>query len=155
MNQLHGNEQFKPNTTVAAIIHHKGKFLCVEELEGNKRVYNQPAGHLESNESLLSAVKREVFEETGLNLSPDYLSGIYYFHRPDLQLYFLRFCFVFEISSLLESSPQDDEILATHWLSYEEVLQKKSMLRSSMVLECFNDYLAGVNIPLTSIKTNL
>ena len=155
MSQSHGEQQFKPNTTVAAIIHHQGKFLIVEELENNERVYNQPAGHLESNESLLSAIEREVLEETGLRLSPDYLSGIYYFHRPDLQLYFLRFCFVFELSSLLESSPQDNEILATHWLSYEEVLNKKPLLRSSMVLECIDDYLAGVNIPLTAIKTNL
>ena len=89
----HSENQFKPNTTVAAIIVHNDKYLLVEELENGKIVYNQPAGHLEADENLIDAAKREVLEETGLALEPEYLSGIYYFHRPELNLYFLRFCF--------------------------------------------------------------
>ena len=66
----HGSGQFKPNTTVAAVVMYKDKFLLVEELEHGNTVYNQPAGHLESDESLVSAIKRELKEETGLSLSP-------------------------------------------------------------------------------------
>jgi len=151
----HGTEQFKPNTTVAAIIHHQGRFLFVEEFDNNQRVYNQPAGHLEADESLITAVKREVLEETGLLLAPDYLCGIYYFHRPELQLYFLRFCFVIELESCLIGQPQDDEIIDTHWFSLDEIKEKRQQLRSSMVLECIEDYLAGNKIPLSQLKTNL
>jgi len=151
----HGIEQFKPNTTVAAIIHHQGRFLFVEEYDNNQRVYNQPAGHLESGESLITAIKREVVEETGLSLEPDYLCGIYYFHRPDLHLYFLRFCFVMELDSCLIAHPQDDEIIDTHWLSYEQIIERRQSLRSSMVLECIEDYLAGNKIPLSQLKSNL
>jgi len=159
MSHAHGSEQFKPNATVAAVIHYQGKFLLVEELENGKTVYNQPAGHLEAEEDLIAAIEREVLEETGLTLSPDYLCGIYYFHRPDLELYFLRFCFVIELNALLSAEPQDEEIITTHWLTLAEIKSKQSQLRSSMVMECIEDYLAGLvtgkKIELSSLKSNL
>lgn len=151
----HGAKQFKPNTTVAAVIHHQGKFLFVEEIDNGKVVFNQPAGHLEENESLITAIKREVLEETGLALEPNYLCGIYYFHRPDLKLYFLRFCFVIELKQWLTGQPQDSEIIDTHWLTLEQIKEKRQVLRSSMVLECIEDYLAGNKIPLSQLKSNL
>lgn len=159
MNSKHGADQFKPNTTVAAIIHHNNKFLLVEEIENGNIVFNQPAGHLESKESLIDAIKREVFEETGLSLSPEYLSGIYYFHRPDLSLYFLRFCFVIELDEFLTAQPQDNEIIATHWLTFDEIKAKKEQLRSAMVIDCIEDFLSnlisGKKIELSSLKSNL
>jgi len=151
----HGSEQFKPNTTVAAIVYCQDKFLLVEEEEHGKRVFNQPAGHIEAKESIAEGAARELKEETGLALKPSYLCGIYYFHRPDLNLYFLRFCFVFSIENIITAQPQDDEIIATHWLTYEQILEKKEQLRSSMVLECIEDYLAGQKIPLTALKSHI
>ena len=47
----HGADQFKPNTTVAAVIHCQGKYLLVEEVENGHVVFNQPAGHIEANEN--------------------------------------------------------------------------------------------------------
>lgn len=151
----HGEKQFKPNTTVAAVIVYQNKFLLVEEIENNRHVFNQPAGHLEAKENLIDAAKREIYEETGLALEPQYCSGIYYFHRPELSLYFLRFCFVIELDELLESTPNDDEILATHWFTLEEIIERKNQLRSSMVLECIEDYLNGQKINLAAFKSNL
>ncbi|NQZ21946.1 MAG: hypothetical protein HRT53_07780 [Colwellia sp.] len=46
INSDHGDEQFKPNATVAAVIVHQNKFLLVEEIENGKNVFNQPAGHV-------------------------------------------------------------------------------------------------------------
>lgn len=151
----HGQSQFKPNTTVAAVIVHQDRYLFVEEVDNGVHVLNQPAGHLEANEHLIDAVKREVVEETGLTLTPDYLSGIYYFYRPELNLYFLRFCFVFELPEALETQPQDDEILATHWLSLAQLKSSSLQLRSPMVLECVEDYIAGKKMPLSMLKSNL
>ena len=90
----HGDDQFKPNTTVADVIVCENKYLLVEELENGKKVFNQPAGQIDSGENLIAATEREILEETGLALSPQYLNGIYYYHRPELKLYFMRFCFV-------------------------------------------------------------
>jgi phosphatase NudJ len=159
INSEHGVDQFKPNATVAAVVVHQNKFLLVEEIENGKKVFNQPAGHLEANENLIAAIEREVLEETGLALSPDYASGIYYFHRPEINLYYLRFCFVIELDSFLKGTPQDDEIIDTHWLTFEEIKGKSAQLRSELVLECIEDYLSiresGKKISLSSLKSNL
>jgi len=155
----HGDDQFKPNATVAAVIVHQNKFLLVEEIENGKKVFNQPAGHLEANENLITAIEREILEETGLALTPDYVSGIYYLHRPEINLYYLRFCFVIELNSFEQGLPQDDEIIDTHWLTLKEIKEKSSQLRSKLVLECIQDYLSiresGKKISLSSLKSNL
>ena len=110
----HGSDQFKPNTTVAVVVAYHNKFLLVEELEHGKTVYNQPAGHLESNESLISAIERELKEETGLTLSPEYLCGIYYYYRTAINLYYLRFCFVIELDAILPTQPEDNDLSLIH-----------------------------------------
>ena len=48
-----------PHITVASIIEKDGKYLFVEELVENKKVLNQPAVHLEENETLEEACVRE------------------------------------------------------------------------------------------------
>ena len=42
---------WKPNVTIASIVELDGKFLMVEEESVSGPVLNQPAGHLEPNES--------------------------------------------------------------------------------------------------------
>jgi phosphatase NudJ len=151
----HGSDQFKPNTTVAAVVTYQNKFLLVEEREHGKTVYNQPAGHLERDESLVSAIKRELKEETGLVITPEYLCGIYYYYRAAINLYYLRFCFVIELDTILPTQPEDDEIIACHWLNLAEIKEKSVQLRSPLVLECIEDYLEGKKIPLSHLKSNL
>lgn len=88
------SQRYKPNVTVACIIHatSQDKYLMVEEwIEGEQR-FNQPAGHLEANESLIQACEREVFEETGLSLKAQGLVGIYQFSASE-DLAFVRFTF--------------------------------------------------------------
>jgi len=62
---------WKPHLTVAAVLQHAGRFLLVEERVAGQRVYNQPAGHLEDNETLPDAVVREAREETAWQFKPD------------------------------------------------------------------------------------
>ena len=151
----HGSEQFKPNTTVAVVVCYQDKFLLVEELEHCVTVYNQPAGHLESDESLIHAIQRELKEETGLSLLPEYLCGIYYYYSASINLYYLRFCFVIELDDFLPTQPQDEEIIACHWFTLAEIKAKSAQLRSPLVLECIEDYLSGKKIPLSHLKSNL
>ena len=56
--------------TVAALIENEGRFLMVQERISGKSVYNQPAGHLEDNETLVDAVIRETREETAWQFEP-------------------------------------------------------------------------------------
>lgn len=52
---------FKPHVTVACVVHAKGKFLVVEETINGKALWNQPAGHLEADETLVQAAERELW----------------------------------------------------------------------------------------------
>ena len=98
---------------------------------------------------------RELQEETGLSQSPEHLCGIYYYYRSDINLYYLRFCFVIELASMVECQPQDDEIIACHWLTLAEIKAKSAQLRSPLVLECIEDHLSGKKIELSHLKSNL
>ncbi len=53
-----------PPITVATIVERAGKFLMVKENSQGLLVYNQPAGHVEVEESLFDAAIRETLEET-------------------------------------------------------------------------------------------
>ncbi|WP_394176898.1 NUDIX hydrolase [Thalassotalea litorea] len=145
--------QFKPNVTVAAIIHCNGKFLMVEEWQDEQWVYNQPAGHLEPDESITDGLIREVKEETGLIVEPGVLCGIYYFHLPRSNLFYLRFCFIVELEDWLETQPMDTDINRALWMTFDEILEKSQQLRSPMVLNGIQDYLAGTTYPLSILKS--
>src|SRR5262249_30852067 len=72
------------DVTVAAIVESRGRFLMVEERAGaDQLVFNQPAGHLERGESLLTAVIREALEETGHRFDPEHVVGFYLWNSLD------------------------------------------------------------------------
>ena len=56
---------WQPDVTVATVVVRDGRLLQVEESIAGALVLNQPAGHLEPDESLLQAALRETLEETG------------------------------------------------------------------------------------------
>lgn len=132
--------------TVAAIIERQGRFLMVEETDGAspERVLNQPAGHVEPGESLLDAVRRETLEETGLRFEPEALLGVYQLRAHNGQDY-TRVCFTGRVPEGGQAAPQDPDILACHWLDREAIALRP---RSTMVLRCLDDYLAGRRWPL-------
>ena len=68
---------WQPHITVATVIEDDGRFLFVEEVKAGRLVLNQPAGHLEANESLREAALRETLEETGWDVELTALLGIY------------------------------------------------------------------------------
>ena len=66
-------DQWHPHVTVASLATRDGRYLLVQETYNGKSVINQPAGHLEKDETLLQAVVRETLEETGWNFVPKFL----------------------------------------------------------------------------------
>jgi phosphatase NudJ len=132
-------ERYKPNTTVACVIHCQGKFLLVEERINGAIKFNQPAGHLEANESIIEACAREIVEETGLALSPQAIVGIYQFSASD-ELAFVRYTFCIELSEQRQALPLDSAIITTHWLSLAEIIALGSQLRSPLVVKSIADF---------------
>ncbi|UJX27006.1 NUDIX hydrolase [Pseudoalteromonas sp. CF6-2] len=140
----------KPNVTVAAIVTYQDKFLLVKERDKytGQICYNQPAGHLEANETLAEAARRELIEETGINLNANHLVGIYNLHAAN-GVHYMRFSFAFICPELFVPSPQDDDIISADWFSIEQI--KSLPLRSPLVLKCIEDHLAGNAYPLSLI----
>lgn len=140
--------------TVAAVVHYQSKFLFVEEIDKKSqlRVLNQPAGHVEENEDLLTAICRELLEETGLNLTPSHWLGISQLHAANNHRY-VRVNFIFEPTSLPKHyGPQDSDILALHWYSEQELLDSAIAVRSQLVLDAIQLFQQGVRLPLNLIQ---
>ena len=146
-------EVWRPSVTVAAVIERDGRFLFVEEAIDGRRVLNQPAGHLDPGESLLQACAREVMEETAHAFTPEALVGVYRWKYEPKDLTYLRFCFSGKALSFDESRKLDKEIVALHWLSFQELKERKSEHRSPLVQKCVEDYLAGRRYPLEVLSS--
>jgi phosphatase NudJ len=141
--------------TVAAVVAYQGKFLLVEERDKQSQnlVLNQPAGHVESNEDLITAVERELFEETGLVLKADGWLGISQLIAGNGHRY-VRVNFYFEPDSLsVAYQPQDADILALHWLTLQQLTEHQLPERSQLVSDAMLQYQQGVRLPLALIKS--
>ena len=141
-----------PHITVATVVEHKGKFLMVREKSNDRIVYNQPAGHLEENESLIAAAKRETLEETAWHIKVTQLLGIYQYTSEENGVSYVRHCFIAEPIEENTGSLLDEDIIEAVWLEPKTIEQKKSELRSPLVLQAVQDYLDGVTFPLGLIS---
>jgi phosphatase NudJ len=142
---------WKPTVTVAAVIERDHRFLIVEEQIDGQRVFNQPAGHVEINESPLAAVIRETCEETAWQFRPQALIGVYVWRKPDSDCDTLRIAFTGELISHDAEQALDHPVVATHWLTRPELVARSALLRTPLVLRCIDDYLAGQRAPLAAL----
>jgi 8-oxo-dGTP pyrophosphatase MutT (NUDIX family) len=146
---------WKPDLTVAAIVEREGRFLLVEERIRGRRVFNQPAGHVEDRETLLAAVARETLEETAWHFTPEHLLGIYLWRAPVSGHSTLRLAFIGSVTDHDPIRTLDPPVLATHWLTREEILSRGSALRSPLVMRCIEDYLSGRRLPLDAASSSI
>jgi len=138
-----------PRITVAAVVPDGNRYLLVEERIDGRLVLNQPAGHLDVNESLIDAVIRETREETAWAVRPIGLIGIYQLLLP--QVHFVRMTFLCEALEHDSKQALDTEIVRTHWLTREEIASHVVPQRSALVLRCIDDHIAGRLWPLEQI----
>lgn len=140
-----------PHATVAVIVEDQhNRFLVVEERSRGEIVFNQPAGHVEENEAILSAAHRETLEETGWEVELQHFIGLYTYRAPANGVTYYRFCF--SASPVRQASHQlDDEIIAAHWMTPEAIRNLGDRLRSPLVLRCIEDYRKGRRFPLDVI----
>ena len=154
--------RWKPSVTVAAIIARRvagePQFLLVEEHTPEGLNLNNPAGHLDPQESPQQGVMREVLEETARVFTPDRLVGVYLsrFQRPSSgeDVTYLRFAFGGGVGEPDPQCPLDDGIVRTLWMTLAELRASRARHRSPHVLGCIEDYLAGRSYPLDAITTD-
>ncbi len=140
-----------PDITVAAVTQTAERFLIVEERINRRLVFNQPAGHVEHGESLLTAVIREVQEETAWRFVPEALLGVYLWRNPSSGRSTLRFAFVGAVADHDAAQPLDRGIVRTHWLSQPELLQRQAQLRSPLVMRCIEDFQRGTFLAMSAV----
>ena len=143
-------KRWKPNSTVATVVERttrkNGKdekeYLFVHELREGKKVYNQPAGHLDEGESLINAAIRETREETGWDIEVTNLVGIYRFVGNNGVTYMRH---VFAATPIKHHPEQslDSGIIEAVWMNYNDILNHIDLARSPMVKSALDDYLKG------------
>jgi 8-oxo-dGTP pyrophosphatase MutT (NUDIX family) len=148
---------WQPDVTVATIVVDGGRLLCVEEHGDGRLVINQPAGHLEPDESLEQAALRETREETGWDVRLTAFVGAYQWKAP-VQAdgsggrHYLRFAFAAEPVRHDPSRALDEGIVRALWMTPAELDAGRARHRSPLVWQVVADYLAGQRHPLPVLK---
>ena len=140
-----------PHVTVATVIEKDGKFLLVEEYADGKQVYNQPAGHLDENESLTEAAIRETLEESCWEVELQGLVGITLYTAPSNGVTYHRTTFFAKALRERTDLECDKGILRAVWLSYDEIVALKDKMRSELVIKTIDQYREGHRYPLEFI----
>ncbi|GHC30860.1 NUDIX hydrolase [Kushneria pakistanensis] len=149
--------RFLPHVTVAAVVIDRDRFLLVEERDrmntaSSITVFNQPAGHLEADESLIDAVHRETLEESGWEIALEGYLGLYINTAPNDVVYHSHTFLARPIRQV--SQTLDDGITGANWYSLAQVerLERTHRLRSPLVARRIRDALEERPYPLTLIR---
>ena len=137
-----------PHVTVATIIEKNEKFLMVEEDLHGKKILNQPAGHLDEGETLIQAAIRETLEETAWKVKINHLIEFAQWTSPNSNTHFLRACFAGTAIKHFPEQKLDEGIIRSLWMSRDEVVQNVHRLRSPLVLNHIDHYIAGKKFDL-------
>jgi len=147
---------WQPDVTVATVVVRDGRVLCVEERVDGHVVINQPAGHLEPDESLQEAALRETREETGWDVRLTAFVGAYQWKAPLTDhgggRHYLRFAFAAEPVQHDAARKLDEGIVQAVWMTPDELQNTPSRHRSPLVWQVVSDYLAGSRYPLSMLQ---
>ena len=143
----------RPNLTVATVVFNEDKFLMVREKSDGKLVYNQPAGHVEPEESITAAAIRETLEETAWEVRIQGYLGVYQHTSTDNGISYVRHCFIAEPVVHRNALALDPDIESALWLTRAELENLQEEMRSPMVLRAIEDFNQGISFPLTLFRT--
>jgi ADP-ribose pyrophosphatase YjhB (NUDIX family) len=143
---------FRPDITVATVAERDGRFLFVEERVRGALVLNQPAGHLEPDESVLDAAVRETLEESAWEVELTGLVAIYQWVEPVEQRPLIRFTFAARPLRERAGAALDTGIERALWLTEAEARSARFAPRSPFVLRSLDDYRARRPLPLDTLS---
>ncbi|NCN82532.1 MAG: NUDIX domain-containing protein [Candidatus Pacebacteria bacterium] len=115
--------------TLECFVKKDGKYLMLHR-SPNKRIMSDvwmaPGGHREFNEGLFACARREIKEETGLDIKNLRVIATGNAHLQDLdQEFFFHFVEADYAGGEVIPEPENGELV---WLTPEEMLQKENML---------------------------
>ncbi|MHA2363067.1 MAG: NUDIX domain-containing protein [Candidatus Hodarchaeales archaeon] len=120
---------------VGGIVIDEEKVLLVQLTYGRtKGNWLIPGGFIESGETLQEGVRREVFEETGVQVEPEGIIGVRSMVRSDnlTDLYCVLICKLISKPSLL--SPQTQEIARAAWIPLNQIQEDPKVLHYTKLI---------------------
>lgn len=120
--------------TNVCLLHRDGKYLLQDRVSSDWHGYALPGGHVEPNESIVESVKREMKEETGLDVINPRLCGIKQFPKNGGR--YLVFLFeATEYTGVLRSSDEGE----MRWLSREQLKSVKTVDDLELLIDTMLD----------------
>lgn len=141
-------EIWRPHVTVACVVADGDRYLMVEERVNGRLAWNQPAGHLEDGETLVAAALRETLEETGWTVQLQHLIGVHQWRSTEHGDAVIRFSFAARPLGHDPARPLDADICRAAWLTRAEIAALGGRLRSPMILQSIDHWLAGRRLSL-------
>lgn len=136
---------------VGGVVEQSGKYLLVQEAKEKCRgKWNLPAGHLDSNETILEGAIREIKEESGFSVA---LTGVCQIGTRKMKND--TFISVFFTTKILDGNIHFDpaEILDVRWFTYQEILAMRTELRQEdLVIGSISNAHSGIIAPLELVK---
>lgn len=122
-------------TNMCMIYDDKGNVLVEEKLVQNSKGLIFPGGHVESNESVVDSMIREIQEETGLTISNLQFCGIKDWIEFDGSRYMVFLYKTNTYSGSIQSSSEGE----IFWMPLEELKEKDTLWHLDKMLEIFCD----------------
>lgn len=144
---------------VGSILEKNGKILLMREADKgpDQGKWSHPAGWLDVGENPIEAAKRETLEESGYELEPTALLGVYSLVRADVAEvlgatpHSVKLIF---IGRILNETPHplSSDSTETKWYSPEEVYaMDNATLRDIDIKQMVRDYFDGKSYPLDTV----
>src|SRR3954452_23915436 len=121
------------SVSVAAIIVDDAGRALVTQRRDNGR-WEPPGGVLELGESIVDGVRREVYEETGLEIEPERLTGVYKNMPRGIVALVFR-------ARIIGGTPvhQTDETTLVQWLDAQDVITRSDEAYAVRILDAVHE----------------
>ncbi|MFJ6853713.1 NUDIX hydrolase [Streptomyces sp. NPDC091271] len=122
----------KHSVSVAgAVVREDGRLLAIRRADNGK--WELPGGVLELEESPEAGVSREVWEETGINVEVDQLTGVYKNTSRGVV------AMVFRCKPSGGTERTSDESTAVEWLTPEQITERMSEVYAIRLLDALDE----------------
>lgn len=126
----------------ANIIENDGEILLVKEgKQVAEDTWNLPAGSMEESENPKECAVREAKEETGLEIEPEGLVGVYVDTSDDGSEKVVNFVFQSKVGEREASAADQETVKKVEWYNPEEV--KEFNLRTQYIKDAVEDFRSG------------